>query len=392
MIKVDHRDHKQDLYNLWQRNFRDPEEYAKFYFENVYGHNQVLLNENEEGELRGTIHFNPYELILCGREVRADYIVGVATDEEYRRQGVMRELLKEGFHRMRDQGRVFTYLMPADENYYLPFDFRFGMNRIEQEISVIAPDQLPKPRYTYTQRLEGHQVKEVCAKENLTNIQRFAVTTKITPEYLSLLARESVGDLGFLYYVMDGDDYLGRFEMAEENGCMILSRIFVSRMDHAEEFLRDIISFAEEKYHFGYYQLILDENFDGVCKLGAQGGLRAMPPKMKKIIMFRILNLDKLGDYLSLCEPVEGCRIRVEDPFLTEQSGTYYFETMGDRVKIVRTQEEADSVITIGDLTEVIFGEKRPDQVESAETLSEGAKHFLGQIEPLRKNCIMEIV
>ena len=61
-------------------------------------------------------------------------IVGVATDEEYRRQGVMRELLVKTFQELRSRGELFTYLMPADENYYLPFDFRFGMAQVEQEL------------------------------------------------------------------------------------------------------------------------------------------------------------------------------------------------------------------------------------------------------------------
>ena len=99
-----------------------------------------MLNEEmsaDENLVKGMLHLNPYTLHVKGQPAEAKYIVGVATDEEYRRQGVMRELLVKTFQELRSRGELFTYLMPADENYYLPFDFRFGMAQVEQELEYL---------------------------------------------------------------------------------------------------------------------------------------------------------------------------------------------------------------------------------------------------------------
>ena len=55
------------------------------------------------------------------------------------KEKLLEELLIESFQTLRSRGECFTYLMPADENYYLPFDFRFGMTQIEQEVEYL-PD------------------------------------------------------------------------------------------------------------------------------------------------------------------------------------------------------------------------------------------------------------
>lgn len=140
MIVWDDGTKKQRVYEMWEDNFHDPVSYANFYFNEVYGKNEVLLNEEmsaDENIVKGMLHLNPYTLHVKGQQAEAKYIVGVATDEEYRRQGVMRELLVKTFQELRSRGELFTYLMPADENYYLPFDFRFGMAQVEQELEYL---------------------------------------------------------------------------------------------------------------------------------------------------------------------------------------------------------------------------------------------------------------
>lgn len=53
------------------------------------------------------------------------YVVAVATEEEYRRRGYMGELLRHAMREMYDRKEPFTFLMPAAEGIYTPYDFRF---------------------------------------------------------------------------------------------------------------------------------------------------------------------------------------------------------------------------------------------------------------------------
>ena len=164
MIVWDNGTKKQRVYEIWEDNFHDPVSYANFYFNEVYGKNEVLLNEEmsaDENLVKGMLHLNPYTLHVKGQPAEAKYIVGVATDEEYRRQGVMRELLVKTFQELRSRGELFTYLMPADENYYLPFDFRFGMAQVEQEL-----EYLPELR-----KETEKQAKDIIEKDSKDSIE-----------------------------------------------------------------------------------------------------------------------------------------------------------------------------------------------------------------------------
>ena len=44
MIIEDRERHKEEVCAMWQRNFHDPAPYAEFYFTEVYGKNEILLN------------------------------------------------------------------------------------------------------------------------------------------------------------------------------------------------------------------------------------------------------------------------------------------------------------------------------------------------------------
>ena len=85
MIVWDDGTKKQRVYEMWEDNFHDPVSYANFYFNEVYGKNEVLLNEEmsaDENIVKGMLHLNPYTLHVKGQQAEAKYIVGVATDED----------------------------------------------------------------------------------------------------------------------------------------------------------------------------------------------------------------------------------------------------------------------------------------------------------------------
>ena len=60
MIVWDNGTKKQRVYEIWEDNFHDPVSYANFYFNEVYGKNEVLLNEEmsaDENLVKGMLHF-----------------------------------------------------------------------------------------------------------------------------------------------------------------------------------------------------------------------------------------------------------------------------------------------------------------------------------------------
>ena len=100
----------------------DRKRFVDFYYEYKIRDNEILVIE-EDGRLVSMLHLNPYTMIFNGYEVKANYIVAVATLEEYRHRGYMRALLQKALIDMAEQNIPFTFLMPASESIYAPFDF-----------------------------------------------------------------------------------------------------------------------------------------------------------------------------------------------------------------------------------------------------------------------------
>lgn len=417
MILYEDGTRKEALHAMWQENFHDPAAYAAFYFEEVYGKNEILLNvldsqkdagaealcedESEKAEetLCGMLHLNPYTLSVNGRKMAAHYIVGVATDAAYRRRGVMRALLLESFRKLRAHGEAFTYLMPADEAYYLPFDFRFGMAQLEQEFELLsdaeksAEEREKKCAFSFVQNVNEETLSEISSLENARKSQNFAIHTQVDVAYLFRLQKEVESDFGQIWYVFLDEAYVGRFAVAAENDYLVLSQIFLVREEARAEFLAQAVRFCERKYHYKRYQWILDASWaDVVPTAGRQGEFRFMPAKKVSKIMFRIVHLEELGTLLVAAGEGE-CKVFVEDSFLSAQSGCYRFRAEDDQVFVEKVEnEEADGGrISVAALTEALFGENREKTLEET-ALTQSGRDFFRKIKPLSASCIMEIV
>ena len=405
MIIWDDGSNAQNIYDMWQRNFQDPVRYADFYFKEVYGKNRVLLSlteEEDETVIRGMIHLNPYRLHARGKSFPASYIVGVATDEDYRRQGVMRELLARTFSSLREEGQPFTYLMPADENYYLPFDFRFGMTQFEQEL-VLLPEMDRTYAWEFRTEMNEEDLDRAARMENAWKQEHFDLFTEIDIPYLRRLEKETLADFGRMYYVYCDGAYCGRASVVAEFDSLVLSRIFVPE-EHRDDFVRELVRFVASQYQYTNYQVILDSSWaDRIRQPGRFEDIRFMKPAARQKIMFRILDLEKMGDLISCREdalPADSqVLIHVEDPVFPAQEGDYVFRPEGAGLKIVRvTGQEAGEdladggTIGIGDLTAWFFGSLEENEPDSLSGLTDAGRELLSCLQPLKENCILEIV
>ena len=106
---------KQPVYDMYQKIFEDPEPFAQYYFEEIYATNQVILAE-EDNKILGMLHLNPYHIRAGKKTYTLNYIVAVAVWKEYRRRGIMAEMLKKCLNDMHEQQQPFTYLMPANKS------------------------------------------------------------------------------------------------------------------------------------------------------------------------------------------------------------------------------------------------------------------------------------
>lgn len=108
---------------LWEQAFpEDVPEFLDYYNRNVLPGNRVLVYE-EAGAVRGMIHRNPYQIQAGSRIWNSEYIVGVATDAAFRRQGIMASLLTRCLADAGSEQMPLVFLMPVSETIYRPFGF-----------------------------------------------------------------------------------------------------------------------------------------------------------------------------------------------------------------------------------------------------------------------------
>ena len=119
------QEEKRETIPLWKACFpEDTDRYLDYYYREKTKDNRILA-KREEGRIITMLHRNPYKLHMGDRQWEADYIVAVATEESCRGRGHMREVLTRALRDMNLEGRPFTFLMPAAEEIYRPFGFRF---------------------------------------------------------------------------------------------------------------------------------------------------------------------------------------------------------------------------------------------------------------------------
>ena len=103
---------------LWSDCFNDPEEFTDYYFSVKITDSQVVIMK-EEDRIIGMVHLNPYSFIRDEKEVlRTVFVVGVAVEESYRNQGIMKKLMQYAISILRREGIRFIYLWPEHEELY----------------------------------------------------------------------------------------------------------------------------------------------------------------------------------------------------------------------------------------------------------------------------------
>ena len=120
---------------LWEEIFtEDTLEFLDYYYTVKAKDNEVYVIEDNE-EVVSMLHLNPYQMRVKHKIYQTHYIVAVATDERYRHQGLMSQLLNHVMQVMADRGEPFTFLMPAAEAIYKPFGFEFVYEQKREKVA-----------------------------------------------------------------------------------------------------------------------------------------------------------------------------------------------------------------------------------------------------------------
>ena len=244
---------------LWEKVFtEDSAEFLDYYYDVKATENEIYVIE-DAGEIVSMIHLNPFQMRIGSEVYDTHYIVAVATDEKYRRQGLMAKLLNYTMQVMTDRGEPFTFLMPAKESIYTPFGFRFVYEQLYGKI-------VGKPYGSEIHFREANT--EDCQKiADFVNehLRSYDITTWRTSEYYQMILEEQKSENGGILLGIEKESISGAFCYAKET----------------EYELREPICDSEEILENAIYHLTQDDK-KGIRCVGC--GNQRKPMIMVKIL------------------------------------------------------------------------------------------------------------
>ena len=130
---------KQKMMELWKNTFHDSDKYISIIFDNYFNIDNIEYIE-DNGILMSALLGIPYEFSNGVSTLKALYLCGLATSNEYRNKGIMSNLIERINKRAKDNGYAFTFLIPASETlkiYYSNRGYYNAMYIIENRYTSI---------------------------------------------------------------------------------------------------------------------------------------------------------------------------------------------------------------------------------------------------------------
>lgn len=371
---------------LWETVFsEDSKEFLDYYYYFKTKNNEIFVIE-EEGGIRSMLQLNPYTLQIEEDSRTCRYIIGVATEKEYRKRGYMGALLRRAMQEMYDRKEPFTFLMPAAESIYTPYDFRFVYDQCQtEECGVDKRRFLQLNAASCRQTCKTARIQDASmgdAQEIAEFVQEYfsgkwQVYAARNEEYYHTLIFEQQSEHGGIRLMRAEGKLAGFFLYADEDGLEIREPLYLPEYEAA--FSEAVLS-------------LMDGRRDRVKLFAWENGTRKAP-----LIMARILHLESMLSCMKVREGREmDCSFAVLDSILPQNSRIWRIrggEETGWKVQ-VRETEDSEGVLTIGALTGLLFGYRTIDEVSQEEDVIMTAhlKTEIEKLQVLRNVWLNEIV
>lgn len=333
---------KQQTRELWKECFHDSEEFMDIYFDEKYS-DDVNMVLTPDGKVAAALQLLPYRMTFYGLAQGAGYISGLATAENYRKQGLASQLLRTAHRRLYDQGAVLSFLIPGSEELrhfyekaehgaYWTSTFRKETEikiegEVEEKIEISQPEQWGHELYVFYRQHTADQLFMLHPGE-----EDFfaALETCDMEEGMVLVARRKRRVLGVCLVVKEKD-----------------GRCFLRSMIGVDKRVRDAF------LHYIMTRFEVDKVFARVAVPGSAAG--AVP-----YAMARVVNVEKLLQAVLAVYPTFQLHIGVDGDLDIPENNGYYFVDEG---KVMITDKKPDSIVTPGGLAAMLLG-AHPTTVE----------------------------
>ena len=395
---------------LWEKVFQeDSKAFLDYYYFFKTRENSVYVVEEDE-EIRSMLHLNPFLIQVGEGQFDVRYIIAVATEESYRKRGYMGMLLRKAMQAMYQEKQPFTFLMPAAEAIYTPYDFRFVYDQNVWKYTVVEKQEQKSLPVSEAGIGDGADLAAFFMEYFSERFQIYAVRDE---QYYQTMLFEQQSENGGIAILKRSEKIVGCFLYGDEDGLEIREPLYLK--EYETEFWAAVGKVCEKH---GQKEALVYAGISEEEKIGT-----VEFQKQKPTIMVRILHLESL---LRLLKTKAGeqidCSFAVLDSILTQNSRVWKLQSspIGEseegeeavkeadvakevekqrlsdcETKIyVRETEDSEGVLSIAALTSLLFGYKSVEEVaEDPDVfLSERLMGELKKIQPLDKIYLNEIV
>ena len=369
---------------LWELVFvEDSKAFLDYYYFFKTQENEIFVIE-EDGAVRSMLHLNPYLIRAGEQQFNGHYIIGVATECAYRKRGYMAMLLKDAMQKMYERKELFTFLMPAAEAIYTPFDFRFVY---DQTLRTYVIDK--QQDYECSMGVsEGVVVTDAGIGEgkNLADFfneyfsGKFQVYAMRSAQYYQKMIFEQQSECGGIKMIKKNGRLIGTFLYGDEEGLEIREPLYLE--EYEREFWIAVRQLCEER---GQSEAVIYADISETTI-------------KKPMIMIRIVHLESFFSTLRIKagEQID-CSFAVIDSILSQNSRIWRLQGGTDaesRTILATETEDSEGVLSIAAFTSMVFGYKDIEEIanEPGVFLTEHLIDELKKIQPLRKIYLNEIV
>lgn len=389
---------------LWEKVFQeDSKAFLDYYYFFKTRENSVYVVEEDE-EIRSMLHLNPFLIQVGEGQFDGRYIIAVATEESYRKRGYMGMLLRKAMQAMYQEKQPFTFLMPAAEAIYTPYDFRFVYDQNVWKYTAVEKQEQKSLPVSEAGIGDGADLAAFFMEYFSERFQIYAVRDE---QYYQTMLFEQQSENGGIAILKRSEKIVGCFLYGDEDGLEIREPLYLK--EYETEFWAAVGKMCEKH---GQKEALVYAGISEEEKIGT-----VEFQKQKPTIMVRILHLESL---LRLLKTKAGeqidCSFAVLDSILTQNSRVWKLQSspIGEieegedtakevekqrssdcKTKIyVRETEDSEGVLSIAALTSLLFGYKSVEEVaEDPDVfLSERLMGELKKIQPLDKIYLNEIV
>lgn len=306
----------------------DSQAFVDYYYQWKTKDNDIIVMEDKEG-YEVMLHLNPFFIRINENKERIPYIVAVATRPDCRRQGKMQQVMIQALQDLQKKHCPFTFLLPANPDYYKGQGFVFApWNRqrtIMSQADVDGKQQIEN--YFSIKKLDKQQIDQMIESVNTMLAEKYQMFVWRDISYYKRLLAEMESEQGDVVALEKADQTVG-----------ILA---YGRGEKAE--IKEMI-LSES----------LEKNKTDICNeiFGKEGW-----QEEEMQFMFRITDLQSWTGKLKGEEEV--WELEVNDTFLPENCGSWRIEwnPIGGNVKRLsksQNMQEKRSV-DIAELTEKIL-------------------------------------